>query len=571
MADREVIEAIKERVDLVELISETVTLQKRGQNFIGLCPFHNEKTPSFNVSPQRGSYYCFGCQAKGDVFDWVQEREFLSFPEALERLAARAGIELRNQSGSRQSTGAPTEDDGHRQRIDDCRHLCRDASRLFQEALAAPVGAAARNYLQERGISRKMIEAAGFGFAPNDALSHLQASEELLQMAGLMVGRRFLFGDRIVLPLRDEQGRPVAFTGRRFLPDTEGGKYVNSPATPIFEKSRLLYGLDRARSALRAQRPLILVEGPLDGLALAQYGIDGAIASCGTSLSAHHAQLIARRSRDVQPVLLFDGDQAGRDAAEKAAFLLLGAGLNPRVLHLAEGEDPDNWVRAVGEEEARRRIDSAPAVLDQVAAALQRAPTQTVDQRSARETEAGRWLAQIPEGALLNAFSDRLREILGRLPSRSISRRPRPLEAEIHQREDRLEVPPRLRQLGESEPRVAALWNRWCLTVEASYGDRLAQWGLSLPTIRLSGGIFGPVGNRELQQQVLRCLNQLHVQAMRVLRQKEVDQEPNLEAQQLLNRLFHRAQPRRLLEELIRMDAELDLKGLDLGDMEPPP
>ncbi len=570
MADREVIEAIKERIDLVELIGETVTLQKRGQNFLGLCPFHNEKTPSFNVSPQRGSYYCFGCQAKGDLFDWVQEQEFLSFPEALERLAARAGVELKRRGGGGGEREASV-DDGHRQRMDDCRRVCRDASRLFADALAAPVGAAARAYLQDRGISRKIIESAGFGFAPADALSHLNASEDLLQMAGLLVGRRFLFADRIVLPLRDEQGRPVAFTGRRFLPETEGGKYVNSPATPVFEKSRLLYGLDRARTALRNQQPLILVEGPLDGLALEQYGIDGAIAGSGTSLSAYHAELIARRSRGVHPVLLFDGDQAGRDAAEKAAFLLLGAGLSPRVIHLADSEDPDSWVRSVGEGEARRRIENAPAVLDQVIDALNRAPAQTVDEKSARETEAGRWLAQIPDGPLLNAFSDRLLELLGRLPSLPTRRRQRPLEAEMNLREDRLEVPPRLRQMGTDRPRVAALWNRWCMTVEASHGERLAQWGLGMPTIPLSGGSLGQPGDRQLHQQVLRCLNQLHIQAMRVLRQSGGQEGPNLEAQQLLNRLFHRAQPRRLLEELVRMDAELDLKALDHGDMEPPP
>lgn len=571
MADREVIEAIKERIDLVELISETVQLQKRGQNFLGLCPFHSEKTPSFNVSPSRGSYYCFGCQAKGDLFDWVQEREFLSFPEALERLAARAGVALQSGRAGSRAEAAPGEDDQQRQLVDACRRVCKEATALFQQALNAEVGAAARAYLQGRGMSRKIIERAGIGFAPADAMNHLQADQDLLNHAGLMVGRRFLFADRIVLPICDEQGRPVAFTARRFLPETEGGKYINSPGTPIFEKSRTLYGLDRARSALREQRPLILVEGPLDGLALEQYGIDGAVATCGTSLSAHHASLIARRSRDVNPVILYDGDQAGRDAAEKASFQLLGAGLSPRVVHLSEADDPDSWVRREGEEEARRRIETAPSVLDQVFDVLARAPTSTVDELSARELEAGRWLAQIPQGPLHNALSDRLVGLLGRLPTVPRRRAAQTLQPDASQREDRLEVPARLRDLGSQKPRVAALWNQWCLRAEEQVGERLTQWGLGLPTIPLRPGPIGQPGDGDLQQQVFRCLGQLHVQAMKVLRQSGMDEARYLEAQGVMNRLFHRSQPRKLLEELIQLDEELDLKGFDQGDMGQPP
>ena len=208
--DKEQIDRLKEAVDIVELIGATMALEKRGSNWLGLCPFHQEKTPSFNVNPTRGSYYCFGCHAKGDAISWVQEQDSLSFPEAVQRLAERAGMHV--SLGGGPARPRTPEEDAERRFLDDARRLAKDAVALFQDALSAPVGEQARAYLRSRGLSRRAIAAAHVGFAPRDALSHLNAPDELFEAAGLVAGRKFLFGHRIVLPICDEQGRPIAFS-----------------------------------------------------------------------------------------------------------------------------------------------------------------------------------------------------------------------------------------------------------------------------------------------------------------------------------------------------------------------
>ena len=255
----------------------------------------------------------------------------------------------------------------------------------------------------------------GIGFAPFDALHHHGCKDaSLLTDAGLLMNNRFLFANRIIIPIRDEQGRVIGFAGRRLPQDDKGGKYINPPATPLYEKNKVLFGLDRARRALRAGQPLILVEGPLDAIALEQSGVEGAVASSGTAFTEEQAALMARRSREISPLLLFDGDRAGQEAAQKAAELLLRHGLNPRALTLASGDDPDSWVRRIGEEEAKDQLAAASPFLDTVIERLQSMPVGTIDQDAEREPLAARWLGAIPAGTLANAFGQAASQVLGR-------------------------------------------------------------------------------------------------------------------------------------------------------------
>jgi DNA primase len=482
--DKAQIDRLKEVVDIVELIGATMALEKRGSNWLGLCPFHQEKTPSFNVNPTRGSYYCFGCHAKGDAISWVQEQDSLSFPEAVQRLAERSGIHV--SLGGGPARARTPEEDAERRFLDDARRLAKDAAALFVDALAAPVGEQARAYLRGRGLSRRAIANARIGFAPVDALRHLDAPDVLLEAAGLVAGQKFLFAHRIVLPICDEQGRVIAFSGRQLPGATGAGKYVNSPSTPLYEKHRVLYALDRAKRALRADKPLILCEGPMDVIALEQYGIEGAIASSGTAFTREQAALIARRCGGVAPIILFDGDRAGREATEKAARLLLECSLNVRRLSLPTGEDPDSWVRAIGQEDAQTALTQSPAVLDEVASGVAEAASETVDELTAREGLASGWLAHLPAGPLRLAFAERVERVLGRRPQAKVAPGLAPPPSEdtppASGRPDRLVVPPAV-QAARAAPRVAALWNHWVAQTRAHYGEALDRWCLELPEL----------------------------------------------------------------------------------------
>jgi DNA primase catalytic core len=520
---KEDIERLREEVDLVELVGESMPLEKRGANYLGLCPFHGEKTPSFNVSPARRRYHCFGCGAGGDIFSWVQERELLSFPEAIRFLAERAGIAVAS-SGAQGSGGAPAPVISPR--VEDLRRVCKEAQHIFVSALHAPVGEAARRYLRERGLSRRIIERTGIGFAPADALHHHGCKDpELLADAGLLMGRKFLFAHRIIVPVADEQGRPIGFVGRRLPGDDKGGKYINPPATPLYEKNKVLYGLDRARRALRGGKPLILVEGPLDVIALEQFGVEGAVASSGTAFTKEQAALMARRSRGVAPVLLFDGDRAGQEAVEKAAEHLLTHGLNPRVVTLQPGDDPDSWVRRVGEAEAQDALVAAQPFLDGVIQHLASMEGGTIDQESAREAMAQRWLAVLPAGPMANAFGDAAVRALGRPLSASPKpRRRRPVVTEapaespapVELRPDCLEVPIPVRALAQGDELAAAVWNTWAFVVTRRYEADLSRWGLVLPSVPVQAQP-GPLSEDARRVLVQGTGSMLRIQAQKVL------------------------------------------------------
>lgn len=344
------VQEIKDRLSIVDVIAPYVTLKKAGRHHKGLCPFHNEKTPSFMVSPERGFYHCFGCGRGGDMFTFVQELEGLDFRGALALLAEKAGVPV------------ITEPKAHRDRREKLFAILEDARDFFRETLDA--NKAARAYLEKRGISSESVQQWGLGYAPAEwraTLEHLSGKgydASLIEAAGLVKkpeeteGRKQetekkpydRFRGRIIFPISDVSGRIIGFSGRLF-PETEReqAKYLNSPETDVFDKSRVLYGFDRAKSAIRKYGFAILVEGQLDLLLAHQAGYANTVALSGTAFTEAHARLIKRYAENL--VLAFDGDRAGVAASGRAALLALGAGLNVKLATLPPNEDPADVIQ----------------------------------------------------------------------------------------------------------------------------------------------------------------------------------------------------------------------------------
>lgn len=344
---REVIENIRSQTDIVDLVSGYLPLTRSGKNFKARCPFHEEKTASFNVSPDRQIYKCFGCGRGGSVFDFVMEMDRLEFPEAVGMLAERAGVTLEASSGNAATGSGRSE----LYRVHDW------AQRTYQKHYRGPEGAAARRYIEARGFSSDTAASFALGFAPGggDMLVRRARSagvpEELLERSGLAVrstrgpGLRDRFWDtRIMFPIRDTRGRVVAFGGRSL--DGAEPKYLNSSESDLFQKGRMLFGLDRLRDLPR-EAPVLVVEGYTDVMMAEQSGVRGVVATLGTSLTPEHARLLARYSDRV--VLVYDGDSAGLAAAERGGRILLQSGhLGLRVATLPEGQDPCDWFQARG-------------------------------------------------------------------------------------------------------------------------------------------------------------------------------------------------------------------------------
>ncbi len=335
-------EAIRERIDLVELVSEYVRLERAGKNFKALCPFHTERTPSFHVSPALNRFHCFGCGASGDVFTFLMRIEGLSFQEALRRLAERAGIELRAELRDSEPS------DG----LDRLRRILYASSFFYRQCLQR--ASHAQQYLQERGLAKETIEQFELGYAP-DGWDHLVrflqrhgfALEEAQQAGLIEAGRNGYydrFRNRIMFPIHDSSGRVIAFGGR-ILGEGEP-KYLNSPETPLFEKRRVLYGWWRARSAMLRERTALLVEGYLDLIMLHQYGLTHSVATLGTAFTEEHANRLRRLVERVH--LLFDSDAAGVKASLSAGEILMRMGIPTFVVSLPEGDDPDSLLRREG-------------------------------------------------------------------------------------------------------------------------------------------------------------------------------------------------------------------------------
>lgn len=353
----ELIEEIRSRNDIVDVISGYVRLQKKGSSYFGLCPFHNEKSPSFSVSRQKQMYYCFGCGAGGNVYTFLMEYENYSFLEAVRYLAARAGIELPKTEDSKEAKEKAD-------RKTAILEVNREAAKYFYIQLKSDRGKQAYTYLKDRELSDDTITAFGLGYSnkySDDLYRYLRGkgySEELIRQAGLIStdekhGVYDKFWNRVMFPIMDVNNRVIGFGGR-VMGDAKP-KYLNSPETEVFDKSRNLYGLNRARTS--RQSFFLLCEGYMDVISLHQAGFTNAVASLGTALTPGHASLIRRYVKEVY--LTYDSDDAGTRAALRAIPILRDAGITAKVIRMDPYKDPDEFIKNLGPQEYRKRIDAA--------------------------------------------------------------------------------------------------------------------------------------------------------------------------------------------------------------------
>ena len=353
----ELIEEVRSKNDIVDVISGYVRIQKKGSSYFGLCPFHNEKSPSFSVSPGRQMYYCFGCGAGGNVFTFLMAYENCSFPEAIKQLADRAGVPLPEAEYSEEVKKRESK----RARL---LEINKEAARYFYYLLRDPRGEAGRRYLTGRQLSEETMKKFGLGFASvtsNDLVNYLHTrgyEDELVIEAGLAsfdekYGMHDKFWNRVMFPIQDINHKVIGFGGR-VMGDAKP-KYLNSPETMIFDKSRNLYGLNFARTSRKSN--IILCEGYMDVIAMHQAGFTQEVASLGTAFTAGQANLLRRYTKDV--LLAYDSDGAGTNAELRAIGILRETGLRGRVINMAPAKDPDEFIKANGAEAFQERIDKA--------------------------------------------------------------------------------------------------------------------------------------------------------------------------------------------------------------------
>jgi DNA primase len=416
------IDDLLDRVDIVDVVDRRVKLKKTGKNYSACCPFHQEKTPSFSVNPEKQFYYCFGCGAGGNALGFVMDYENLEFPQAVEMLADSAGMKV-----PREESKGP---DQRGQR--DLYALLEEATNYYQLQLRQHSGKQAPvDYLKNRGLTGLIAKQFDLGFAPpgwDNLLKALGSTDERKQQllqSGMLIeneqGRIYdRFRDRVVFPIRDQRGRVIAFGGRVLGDDKP--KYLNSPETPVFQKGRELYGLYQARRANRDLQRIIIVEGYMDVIALAQHGINIATATLGTATSAAHLEKIYRLCPEV--VFCFDGDKAGRQAATRAmeaAVPCMQDGRQARFLFLPEGEDPDTLVRAKGADYFNELVTQATPLetflFDSMADGLD---MESMDGRARMSKQAAPLLQKLPNGVYRQLMFEALAERTG-LPAQAFS------------------------------------------------------------------------------------------------------------------------------------------------------
>lgn len=361
------IEQVRAANDIVDVIGSYLPLKRAGTNFVALCPFHKEKTPSFNVSPQRQSFHCFGCHKGGSVFTFVMEYENIPFPDAVRRLAERAKIPLEFDQGG----GEPQS----RHLKDTLLQIHEQITQRWQNALANEAGAQiARDYLVKRGVSAEAIKLFRLGCAPDvwdDTVNWAKSKGHelgLVEKAGLILRKEGSdhfydrFRGRLMFPICDEQGRVVGFSGRVLSGDEKTAKYVNSPETPIFTKSKVFFGLDKSKRALLDAGFAIVCEGQLDLIACFMGGVQNVVAPQGTAFTAEHSRILKRYVDEV--VLCFDSDEAGQNAAVRSLDHLIASGLAVRVAVVPAPHDPDSFIKASGGEAFRKLIEQADGFFD---------------------------------------------------------------------------------------------------------------------------------------------------------------------------------------------------------------
>jgi len=407
ISDR-IIQEVRQRTDIVEFVSGYVSLRKAGRNYVGLCPFHKEKTPSFTVSPEKQIFYCFGCGVGGDVVSFYMKINGASFPEAVRFLAEKCGIAVKESLPGRGGGGIKEK----------LWALNRAAADFFSQALFSPQGEVARKYIENRGITPEVIRQLKLGYAPEEwhwlgeKLKKLGYDLALAEQAGLIIPREKggyydRFRGRVIFPIHDEMGRIVAFGGR----DLKDGlpKYLNSPETPIYVKGRSLYGLSFARNGIREKGEVVVVEGYFDFLTLWTFGVSNVVATLGTALTEEHVSLIRRYASCA--ILVFDPDEAGRKALARSLPLFLKQHLEMKVVVLPEGYDPDLFVRRFGRERWEEEMQKArPAVEYYIDEMLH--PAQGVQQEREIMAEALRFIKEIPQSAERHLFIRRLAQRL---------------------------------------------------------------------------------------------------------------------------------------------------------------
>jgi DNA primase len=402
-------ETVKQQADIVRVIGEYVRLKKTGQNFTGLCPFHQEKSPSFAVHPVRQIYHCFGCGVGGDVFKFVMEVDKCSFPDAIRTVAEKCGIPI-----PRPRERSPEERQENQQRAG-LVEMHREAAVFFARQLhEGTEGKVAAAYLEDRGMDRAAAARFGLGFAPStgDALLRQlkpKYSEKLLEASGLFSrdpsGRFYdRFRRRIIFPIANEAGKVIAF-GARAMGD-EQPKYLNSPETPIYSKSNVLYHLDRAKEALRQNDFAILVEGYMDAIAVARAGFTNVVASCGTSLAEPQIKLLGRFTRRV--IVNYDPDTAGQAATERSLVLLLEKEFDVRVLALPGGADPDKFLKEQGTEAYKKLLSQAPPYLDYLITRARQMDRSTASGKVAALNYLMPYVQRLPDRLLRSEWATRI-------------------------------------------------------------------------------------------------------------------------------------------------------------------
>ncbi|MFK7851582.1 MAG: DNA primase [Akkermansiaceae bacterium] len=371
MIPKETIEQVLASTDIVDLISSYIPLKRAGSGYKANCPFHNEKTPSFNVSPTKQFYHCFGCGKSGNAIGFVMDHEGLLFMDALKKLASKAGVHLEEEPDNPQARAARRS----RGRLLD---LHRESAEFFHELLKNDAGCQhARDYLKSRGFGRSMAERWQIGWMPDQPAQFLEwardrkyTGKELVSagLAGLRdedrpaAGLYVRFRDRLMFPIRNEVGDVIAFSARQLRDDPRTGKYINSPETDIFKKSNVMFALDRAKKAILKEKTAIICEGQIDAIACHEQQIENAIAPLGTACTTQHARILKRYTPLV--VLCYDADQAGVKACERAFRELAPEGLLVKVAELPEGDDPDTFIKAHGADEFRGKIAKAVGFFD---------------------------------------------------------------------------------------------------------------------------------------------------------------------------------------------------------------
>ena len=411
-------EKVKQQADIVRVVGEYVRLKKTGKDFSGLCPFHQEKTPSFTVSPIKQIFYCFGCGKGGDVYNFVMDMEKCEFPEAVKVVAEKCGIAV-----PRQKERSPEERKENQQRSV-LVEIHREAQTFFVKQLeGTPEGKAARAYLEDRGLDKDAIARFGIGYAPSGGdslLRHLKPkyNDKLLVDSGLVsrdqsAGRLFdRFRRRITFPISNESGKIVAFGARALGEDMP--KYLNSPETPIYSKSNVLYHMDRAKDALRRQDFAILVEGYMDAIAVARAGISNVVASCGTSLAEPQIKLLGRFTRRV--IVNYDPDTAGQAATERSLSLLLEHDFEVRVLALPpvgdKKADPDLFIRERGKDEYLKLLKEAPPYVDYLIARARQMDLTTGEGKQRALNFLLPYIQKIPNGIMRSEWATRIAQQL---------------------------------------------------------------------------------------------------------------------------------------------------------------